>query len=129
MFRRLASFVIATVLAAAAHAGVDANRAAQADLESVRGIGPGLSARIVQARADAPFKDWPDLIDRVSGIGPRSAARYSQAGLTVAGASYEASVPAANAMSDAAKPKAKGDTSPRRSRAEGESPRKPRNER
>lgn len=118
MFRRLASFVIATVLAAAAHAGVDANRAAQADLESVRGIGPGLSARIVQARADAPFKDWPDLIDRVSGIGPRSAARYSQAGLTVAGVSYEASAPTADTMPGAAKPKAKADASPRKPRSE-----------
>ena len=31
------------------------------------------------------FKDWPDLVDRVGGVGAGNAARFSQAGLTVAG--------------------------------------------
>jgi competence protein ComEA len=89
MFRRLIGFLFAACIAVAAQAGVDANRASQAELESVKGIGPALSSRILQARASAPFKDWPDLIDRVQGVGNGNAARYSQAGLTVAGAAFE----------------------------------------
>ena len=87
------------VFALNAFAAVDANQASRADLETVKGIGPGLSAKIVEARKTGQFKDWNDLVDRVGGIGPGNAARFSQAGLTVGGAAYEA-----QAASAAAKP-------------------------
>ena len=80
-----ACLALLPLLAAAA---VDVNQASVADLESVKGIGPALSARITAARQQAPFKDWADLVDRVSGLGPGHAARLSQAGLTVAGSAY-----------------------------------------
>lgn len=72
-----------------AWAAADANRATQAELESVKGIGPGLSGKILKARQTADFKNWGDLVDRVGGIGPGNAARFSQAGLTVSGAAYD----------------------------------------
>lgn len=87
------TLVLALVLAlsgTAALAAVDANRASQAELESVKGLGPALSARIVQARRERAFSDWPDFIARVKGVGAAAAARYSAAGLTVGGAPYPA---------------------------------------
>ena len=90
MFRKLITIVLAT-LALNAFAAVDANQASQADLETVKGIGPGLSAKILDARKASAFKDWTDLVDRVGGIGPGNATRFSQAGLTVGGKPYVAS--------------------------------------
>jgi competence protein ComEA len=89
MFRTLVA-IVATVVAFAAHAAVDANKASQAELETVKGIGPGLSGKILDARKAGAFKDWSDLVDRVGGIGAGNAAKFSQAGLTVAGAAYTA---------------------------------------
>ena len=70
-------------------AAVDANRATQADLETVKGIGPALSGKILDARKTGDFKNWNDLVDRVAGVGPGNAARFSQAGLTVAGTPFD----------------------------------------
>ena len=94
MFRTLAAIVLATA-AFAAQAAVEVNQASQAELETVKGIGPGLSAKILDARRSGAFRDWSDMVDRVGGIGPGNAARFSQAGLTVAGAPYAVAAPAA----------------------------------
>lgn len=88
-FRILAAIVLAA-FAFAAQAAVDANKANQAELETVKGIGPGLSGKILDARKTGAFKDWTDLVDRVGGVGPGNAARFSQAGLTVNSVAYSA---------------------------------------
>lgn len=75
-------------LCSLARAAPDVNQASQADLESLPGIGPGASGRILEERQKRPFKDWADLIGRVKGLGPASAARLSAAGLTVDGMAY-----------------------------------------
>ena len=82
--------ILLAAFALNAFAAVDANSASQADLESLKGIGPGLSAKIIDARKTTPFKDWSDLVDRVGGIGTGNAAKLSQAGLTVGGTAYDA---------------------------------------
>jgi competence protein ComEA len=92
MFRSFLATVLAT-LALNAFAAVDVNKASQAELESVKGIGPGLSTKILDARKAAAFKDWGDFVDRVGGVGPGNAARFSQAGLTVGGQAYTATPP------------------------------------
>ncbi len=89
MFRILATLILAA-FAFAAHAAIEANKADQAALETVKGIGPGLSGKILDARKAGAFKDWNDLVDRVGGVGPGNAARFSQAGLTVNNAVYVA---------------------------------------
>ena len=89
----LAAFILAA-FAFAAQAAVDANKASQAELETVKGIGPGLSSKILDARKAGAFKDWNDLVERVGGVGPGNAARFSQAGLTVNNVAYR-SAPAA----------------------------------
>ena len=85
MLRILVIFILAAFAftAQTAHAAVDVNKANQAELETIKGIGPGLSTKIIDARKTGVFKDWGDLVDRVSGVGPGNAARFSQAGLTV----------------------------------------------
>jgi competence protein ComEA len=67
---------------------VDANKATQAELETVKGIGPGLSGKILAERKKGDFKDWDDLVARVGGVGSGNAAKFSGAGLTVNGAAY-----------------------------------------
>ncbi|MEO5732504.1 MAG: helix-hairpin-helix domain-containing protein [Rubrivivax sp.] len=88
MIRQLFATLLA-VLALNAFAAVDANQATRADLETVKGIGPGLSGKILDARKTGGFKNWDDLVERVGGIGPRSATKLSQGGLTVAGNGFD----------------------------------------
>ncbi len=95
MFKRLLvallAFFALSVFAA------DANNASQADLEAIKGIGPAIATKIVDERKNGAYKDWPDLIARVKGIGDKSAAKLSTAGLTVNGAGMSgapAAVPA-----------------------------------
>lgn len=75
-------------LSATAASALDINDANQAQLERLKGIGPALSTRILAQREQGPFKDWADLLARVSGLGPALAKRLSGAGLTVNGQPY-----------------------------------------
>jgi competence protein ComEA len=93
MFRHLFA-LLAAVCALNAFAAVEVNQASRAELESVKGIGPGLSGKITEARKAGNFKDWSDLVERVGGIGPGNATRFSQAGLTVSGAAFAGGVKA-----------------------------------
>lgn len=104
MFRHLITILFA-LFTLSAFAGVDANQASRADLETVKGIGPGLSGKILEARKSGNFKDWNDLVDRVGGIGPGNAAKFSQAGLTVNNAAYDGKAEAAKPAKGAKKEK------------------------
>jgi competence protein ComEA len=112
MFRQFLTSLVAVFAITAAQAAVDVNKASQAELETVKGIGPALSTKILDARKSGTFKDWGDFVDRVGGVGPGNAARFSQAGLTVNSAAYSAAPnPAAAADKPARKP-AKGADAP-----------------
>jgi len=89
--------VFALVWATVASAAVDVNKASAAELDSVKGIGPSLSGKIVDERKKSNFKDWPDFISRVKGMGDKNAAKFSSEGLTVNGASLKGDAPAAAA--------------------------------
>ncbi|MFM8768053.1 MAG: ComEA family DNA-binding protein [Rubrivivax sp.] len=87
------SIALSMLLAATcfpAFADLDINRASQAELERLRGVGPQLSGRILTAREARLFSDWEDLHRRVAGLGPAQSARLSREGLTVAGAAFAA---------------------------------------
>jgi competence protein ComEA len=108
MIRRFitqAAFVATSLFAGVALAATDVNRATLAELESVKGIGPGLASKIMKAREAGTFSGWPDLVERVAGVGPGNAMRFSQAGLTVGGAPY-AQEPAGTQTPGTAKSKA-----------------------
>ena len=111
------SFLIALFTAVAlgtsfgALAAIDVNKASAAELEAVRGVGPSLSSKIVDERKNGAFKNWDDLITRVRGVGPASAVRLSNGGMTVGDSTYTASAtvkpaktPKATKSASAAKP-------------------------
>ena len=92
MLKRLFSALLA-LSASLAFAAVDVNTASVADLDSIKGIGPGTSSKIVEARKTAKFKDWGDFIARVPGIGDKRAAQLSSDGLTVNGDAFKGATP------------------------------------
>ena len=100
MFKTL----LATVLAFFAFAAfaVDVNKATQAELEAVKGIGPVISAKILDERKKGVFKDWNDMVDRVKGVGEGNAAKFSAEGLTVNGGGFKgaSAAPAAGTKKD-----------------------------
>lgn len=79
-----------SLLAAASFAAVDVNKASEADLDSIKGIGPSITSKIIEQRKAAPFKSWGDFIKRVPGIGDKRAAKLSGEGLTVNGEAFKA---------------------------------------
>ncbi len=88
MFKKLLLAVAALIATMGiAFAQVDVNKADQAALDGVKGIGPVLSKKIVEERKKGQFKDWADFEQRVQGIGDKNSTKLSQAGLTVNGQS------------------------------------------
>ena len=69
---------------------LDINQASEAELDSLKGMGPTLTAKVLTARNQAPFKNWSDLMQRVSGIRHHKAQHFSEQGLTVNGQSLGA---------------------------------------
>ncbi|MEI7516266.1 MAG: helix-hairpin-helix domain-containing protein [Betaproteobacteria bacterium] len=90
--RHLCQFLLASIAAFSASlclGATEANLATEAELDSIKGLGPASTARILQAREQSPFKDWADFLRRVKGFKGSSAARLSEAGLTVNGQPFE----------------------------------------
>ena len=67
---------------------LDINQANEAELDSIKGMGPALSTKVLKARALGAFKDWSDLMRRVSGIRQSKAQQFSEQGLTVNGQTF-----------------------------------------
>ncbi|PKO62217.1 MAG: hypothetical protein CVU24_05140 [Betaproteobacteria bacterium HGW-Betaproteobacteria-18] len=89
MFKKIFTF-IALCSALSCFAALDINQASEAELDSIKGIGPGTSSKILDERKKAVFKDWNDFITRIPGIGEVKAARFSAEGVTVNGAGFKA---------------------------------------
>lgn len=109
MIRTLIALLMAAT-AFASQAAVELNKASQAELETVKGIGPSMSTKILDARKSGAFKDWSDVVSRVKGVGPGNASKFSADGLTVNGAAFKpelvaANKPAATAQKKEAAPK------------------------
>ncbi|HJV86546.1 MAG TPA: DUF655 domain-containing protein [Noviherbaspirillum sp.] len=86
----LKKLILAIVMLAAtmgsAFAQVDVNKADQASLDSVKGIGPKMSKTILDERKKGgDFKDWADFESRVKGVREKKAIKLSEAGLMVNG--------------------------------------------
>ncbi|OQW89849.1 MAG: hypothetical protein BWK72_00965 [Rhodoferax ferrireducens] len=86
---------VAMLYAAACFAAVDVNKASAAELDSIKGIGPSISTKILDERKKGAFKDWADFVERVKGIGEGNAAKFSAEGMTVNGDTFKAAAPAA----------------------------------
>nr|WP_315495850.1 helix-hairpin-helix domain-containing protein [uncultured Rhodoferax sp.] len=85
--RQLAVCAFSVLISASAWA-LDVNSATEAQLDSVKGLGPSSTGRILQAREAGPFKDWADFMARVKGIKGSAASKLSAEGLTVNGAPF-----------------------------------------
>ncbi|MBV7536060.1 helix-hairpin-helix domain-containing protein [Duganella sp. sic0402] len=90
MYKQLL-LALATLMASMtfAWAQVDVNKADEAALDSIRGLGPAKTKAILEERKKGEFKDWADFESRVKGVGQKSAARLSEAGLQVNGKSKD----------------------------------------
>lgn len=64
---------------------LEINTATEAQLDGLRGLGPSSTARILKARSAGSFTGWSDLMARVKGIKPATAASLSAQGATVQG--------------------------------------------
>jgi competence protein ComEA len=106
MLKKILAFV-AMLYAAACFAAVDVNKATAAELDSVKGIGPSISSKILDERKKGNFKDWSDFVNRVKGVGEGNAAKFSNEGLTVNGTPFKTTDAAPAAPKDAKKAEAK----------------------
>ena len=98
MLKKILALLV-LLYAAACFAAIDVNKANAAELDSIKGIGPSLSGKILEERKKGNFKDWKDFIARVKGMGPSNAVKFSAQGLTIDAAANvtEAAKPAASA--------------------------------
>lgn len=88
MFKKILA-IMAMLYAAASFAAVDINKATAADLDSIKGVGPSLSGKILVERKKGNFKDWSDFVERVKGVGDGNAAKFSAEGMTVNGMAFK----------------------------------------
>lgn len=68
---------------------MDINLASEADLDSLHGVGPATTQRVLAVRQQRPFTDWDDLRARVKGLRAPTARKWSEQGLTVNGVSFD----------------------------------------
>ena len=90
MWKKILAALVMVFAAAVAMAAIDVNKASEAELDSLKGIGPVTSKAIMAERKKGDFKSWQDFIDRVKGVGEVRAGKLSAEGLTVGGESYKA---------------------------------------
>jgi len=88
MLKKLLAILL-MLCATMAMAAVDVNKATEAELDGIKGIGPVTSKLIMSERKKGEFKSWEDFIARVKGVGDDKAAKLSEAGLTVNGAAFK----------------------------------------
>lgn len=62
---------------------LDINRASAEELQTLKGVGPAMAARMLAARAERPFESLDDVAARVQGAGPRRLQQWREAGLVV----------------------------------------------
>lgn len=103
MFKKILA-ATAMLFAMASFAAVDVNKGTVADLDAIKGVGPAMSKRILDARKEGEFKDWPDLMQRVKGVKEKKAEKLSAEGLTVNGQSFGGAAPAKAKEAKAPKP-------------------------
>ena len=87
MFKKLLLALATLILSMGfASAQVDVNKADQAALDGIKGVGPKMSSSILDERKNGgEFKNWSDFENRVKGVGEKNAVKLSEAGLTVNG--------------------------------------------
>lgn len=101
MLKKILAILAFLFASATAFAAVDVNKATEAELDAIKGIGPGTSKMILDERKKGEFKSWEDFIARVKGVGDTRAANLSEAGLRVGGKTYKAAADKKEAKAEA----------------------------
>ena len=101
MLKKILAFMV-MLYAALAMAAVDVNKATEAELDGIKGVGPVTTRLIISERKKAPFKSWEDFIARIKGVGETKAAKLSEEGMTVGGASYKPAAAAKKPLTEKA---------------------------
>ena len=68
---------------------LEVNQANEAELDSIKGMGPAMTRKVLAARTEKPFTNWKDLMSRVAGIGKAKAQQFSDQGVLVNGLSFK----------------------------------------
>jgi competence protein ComEA len=64
---------------------LEINQANEAELDSIKGMGPAMTRKVLAARTEKLFMNWKDLMSRVAGIGTAKAQQFSDQGVLVNG--------------------------------------------
>ena len=64
---------------------LEINQANEAELDSIKGMGPAMTRKVLAARTEKLFMNWKDLMSRVAGIGKAKAQQFSDQGVLVNG--------------------------------------------
>jgi competence protein ComEA len=64
---------------------LEINQANEAELDSIKGMGPAMTRKVLAARTERLFMNWTDLMSRVTGIGKAKAQQFSDQGVLVNG--------------------------------------------
>jgi competence protein ComEA len=64
---------------------LEINQANEAELDSIKGMGPAMTRKVLAARTEKLFMNWQDLMSRVTGIGKAKAQKFSDQGVLVNG--------------------------------------------
>ena len=67
---------------------LEINQANEAELDSIKGMGPAMTRKVLNARVEKPFINWKDLMSRVTGIGKNKAQQFSDQGVLVNGLAF-----------------------------------------
>ena len=67
---------------------LEINQANEAELDSIKGMGPAMMRKVLNARAEKPFINWKDLMSRVTGMGKNKAQHFSDQGVLVNGLAF-----------------------------------------
>ena len=88
MIPKKTAVLVTGLFAGLCWADIELNTATEIDLDGLKGIGPATTRQVLAERQKAPFKDWPDVLARIRGLGPNKATQLSDQGLRVEGAPY-----------------------------------------
>ena len=64
---------------------LEINQANEAELDSIKGMGPAMTRKVLAARTERLFMNGTDLMSRVTGIGKAKAQQFSDQGVLVNG--------------------------------------------
>ena len=67
---------------------LEINQAKEAELDSIKGMGPAMTRKVLAARTEKLFMNWKDFMTRVAGIGKAKAQQFSDQGVLVNGQSF-----------------------------------------